>query len=105
MLTKIREAENVTNPVDSVHPISEEEESYSKSMTGSFNSLSDLKQSKLLGIIWDSHTDKLLFDFSDVIEYASSLSPTKRSVLKVTAKLFDPLGLLSPFIIRLKVMF
>ena len=30
---------------------------------------------------------------------------TKRSVLKVSAKIFDPLGLLSPFIVKLKLLF
>ena len=109
LLAKIREAEDTTKSTDSGNNlqsnVSEEEESYSKSTTGSINSVTNVKHSKLLGVIWDSHSDKFLFDFSDITEYANSLPFSKRSVLKVTAKLFDPLGLLSPFIIRLKVMF
>ena len=51
---------------------------------------------------WNCHTDQLLFKFDELIDYATSLPPTKRSVLKIRAKIFDPLG---PFVIRLKIMF
>ena len=60
---------------------------------------------KLLGIIWDSQSDKFTFDFSELITYISKLPINKRSLLKFTAKMFDPLGFLSPFVIRLKMMF
>ena len=85
--------------------MSEEEESYSKSITKLIDTVTNVKHSKLLGVIWDSYSDRLLFGFSDITEYVNSLPFSKRSVLKVTTKLFDPLSLLSPFIIRLKVMF
>ena len=39
------------------------------------------------------------------IEYIKSLPPTKISVLKCSAKLFDPLGLISPFTMNLKMWF
>ena len=39
------------------------------------------------------------------MEYLKTLPPTKRSVLKLSAKLFDPLGLLSPFIVNMKIWF
>jgi len=34
----------------------------------------------------------------------STLPPTKKSLLKVSAKVFDPLGLLNPFTIRAKIL-
>jgi len=40
-----------------------------------------------------------------MITFAKSLPPTKRSVLRMLVKLFDPLGLLSPFVISTKVSF
>ena len=46
-----------------------------------------------------------LFDFTYLIAYVRQLLPSKRSVLQFTAKIYDPLGLLSPFGIRLKVLF
>ena len=60
---------------------------------------------KLLGITWNSQTDEFLFSFADLIEYALGLPVTKWSLLKVTARIFNPLGLISPFIIKLKVVF
>ena len=61
--------------------------------------------SKLLGITWNSQSDEFLFGFSELIEYAQELSITKRSLLKVTARIFDPLGLISPFVVKLKILF
>ena len=74
------------------------------------NSLIDLRKSciesevsKLLDITWSSLTDEFLFCFSELIEYAQGLLVTKRSLLKVAARIFNPLGLISPFIIKLKI--
>ena len=80
-------------------PLSEEEESYSKSSTGLLHSVTKAEHSKLLGVIWDSHADQLVFKFDDLIDYANTLPLSKRSVLKISAKIFDPLGLLGPFVV------
>ena len=107
LIRRISEAESAhnTNCMKSVAPLSEEEESYSKSCIGLLHSVNKTEYSKLLGVIWDSHTDQLMFKFDDLIDYASTLPLSKRSVLKITAKIFDPLGLLGPFVIRLKMIF
>ena len=60
---------------------------------------------KVLGMCWDTDTDQFYFDFSELIHYASSLPMTKRSVLKLTGRVFDPLGFLSPVMIRMKTIF
>ena len=60
---------------------------------------------KILGLNWNTVIDAFHFDFAEVIEYIKSLPPTKRSVLKCSAKLFDPLGLISPFTVNLKMWF
>ena len=62
-------------------------------------------QTKLLGISYDSHSDDFYFCFTELIEHISKFPASRRSLLKVTASMFDPLGLLSPFIIRLKMLF
>ena len=62
-------------------------------------------QSKLLGVGWDSCSDELLFNFSVLFDQVRNLPPSRRSLLKITASIFDPLGILSPFVIKLKVMF
>jgi len=62
-------------------------------------------QSKLLGVGWDSGSDELHFNFSALFDQVRRLPPNRRSLLKVTASIFDPLGILSPFVVRLKVLF
>ena len=59
----------------------------------------------VLGTKWDCKTDELCFNLFSIVEYARTLPVTKRSMLKITAKIFDPLGLLSHFIVRLKCLF
>ena len=56
---------------------------------------------KTLGIIWLAEGDVFTFK-SKMIE--KEFKPTKRNVLKKIATLFDPLGFLSPFIIRAKMI-
>ena len=62
----------------------------------------EIQASKLLGLIWDSCSDCFKYDFSALLQCAQ---PTKWALLHITAKIFDPLQLLSPFIILLKMMF
>ena len=40
-----------------------------------------------------------------MVEYAQSLPSTKRSVLKLSAKVFDPIGLVTPFTVNMKILF
>lgn len=61
--------------------------------------------SKLLGLLWDSKDDYFKYDFTKLLQFAKVVPPIKRSLLQITAKIFDPLGFLSPFVIKLKVMF
>ena len=84
-------------------PIEEEDESFTKSTIGP-NQVSD-KLVKTLGVCWDTESDEMSFDFKELIEYANTLQVTKRSLLKLSAKVFDPLGFLSPFTITMKCEF
>ena len=45
------------------------------------------------------------FNLQELMDYSASLPSSKRSILKITSKIFDPLGFLSPFVIQLKVLF
>ncbi|XP_077534685.1 uncharacterized protein LOC144146623 [Haemaphysalis longicornis] len=58
---------------------------------------------KVLGLTWDPITDVLAF--SPCLDNAISGCSTKRSMLQTTARIFDPLGWLSPFIVRAKILF
>ena len=60
---------------------------------------------KLLGVYWNNLSDEFTFKFDELMQLFHKLPKTKRSILRLTASLFDPLGFLSPFVITLKVMF
>ena len=60
---------------------------------------------RILGLSWDTEVDCFVFQFDDLISFVNSLPPTKRSLLKVSAKIFDPLGFLSPITIGAKILF
>ena len=92
---------------DDIKPnsITEEDQSYTKSTLGSYDREKEVDVVNVLGTKWNCKTDELCFNLSSIVEYARALPVTKRSLLKVTAKIFDPLGLLSPFIVRLKCLF
>ena len=95
--------ESSPNPTNVKH-VKEEDESYAKTVTGT-TIKANSNTVNVLGSIWNTTSDTLEFNFSNLVDEAKSLLPTKRSLLKISAKIFDPLGLLSPFTIQWKVLF
>ncbi len=49
--------------------------------------------------------DQLVFDVDDVAALARKLEPTKRNIVSIVGRFYDPLGFLSPVVIRFKVLF
>lgn len=60
-------------------------------------------QTKVLGITWDKRSDQIVFDLQRIA--SSAKQPTKRELLSIIASLYDPLGLLNPFLLKLKELF
>ena len=60
---------------------------------------------KVLGVNWDTKTDKFVFDFQEIATNALNLPPTKRNILKICNTFFDPLGVLSPIVLQAKLIF
>ena len=56
---------------------------------------------KTLGIHWNSKQDSIFYKV-DLSKFSKSV--TKRSILSQVAKLFDPLGLLGPVIVKAKIV-
>ncbi|CAK1584895.1 unnamed protein product [Parnassius mnemosyne] len=54
---------------------------------------------KTLGLGWQSHTDQLCFPIGGLFS-----GRTKRDMLSVISQIFDPLGLLSPCVIKMKML-
>ena len=97
--TKLLERVEETTKHNNVTPtittnITEEDESNAKTTTGYGHSVQESNMVKLLGVYWNLPLDCLMFDFSDLIRCVESLS-----LLQITAKIFDPLGFFSPFVI------
>eukprot|EP00795_Rhopilema_esculentum_P006774 gene6774-12340_t len=81
--------------------IEEEDESFSKS---SFKNEDIENNAKILGLAWDKTSDRIRFDFSKIFSNDCQFV-TKREILSSTAKIYDPLGLLSPIVVPLKLLF
>ena len=67
--------------------------------------VNEMFELKLLGVSWDISKDIFQFDLRDLVNFVKSLLPTKQSILKASAKILDPLGLLSPFVVGIKILF
>ena len=61
------------------------------------------KTVKLLGIRWNTSSDEFQFKVDNILELSKKLKPSKRSVLRIVQKVFDPIGVLSPVLIKFKV--
>lgn len=59
---------------------------------------------KVLGIIWNHNSDMLIFDLSSLFAVANELQPTKRNVVSLIGRFYDPLGFLAPITIRFKIL-
>ena len=101
---KIRQKEEETTavikkPVDRL----EETETFPKSTLE--HSQGDPKGEKVLGLAWDLVRDSIQFHLTHIADKAEKLEPTKPNVLSVLASLFDPLGIISPVTVSMKILF
>ena len=60
---------------------------------------------KILGMLWNREDDHFTFNTSGIIALVNKLKPTKLTVLRILQKLYDPLGMLSPYLITAKLLF
>ena len=54
---------------------------------------------KVLGLKWNKD-DEIVFDFEGLVAESLKLPVTKRNILKIGAKFYDPLGLISPVTVK-----
>ena len=91
-------------PIMEASMVSEEDKTYTQTQLGVNNSTISCER-KILGLNWDIEKDTFMFYFDWLVQFARELPLNKRSVLKVVAKLYDPLGLISPLFITVKALF
>lgn len=80
------------------------DETYSHTMLGGAQCMAAGEQ-KTLGVRWCVKTDHFILDVSEVGRQARKLVPTKRHIVSLVGRIYDPLGFLSPVVIRLKSLF
>lgn len=81
--------------------------SNSKNLRECFGNESDLGEResiKVLGMQWEVSNDCFMYDVLHLTT-VSDITPTKRAVLSCIARLFDPIGLISPYIMSVKILF
>ena len=62
-------------------------------------------ENRILGVRWDAASDQLIFNREDVAQSAVEPNRTKRHEVTIVGKFYDPLGFMSPIIIRFKIFF
>ena len=82
--------------------ISEEDETFTSTTIGKNVLLANTTQ-KILGLNWDSKEDTIVYNLSALAKLHAGEPVTKRNVLSLIAKIFDPLGLITPITTMLKV--
>ncbi len=64
-----------------------------------------MEEQKILGVLWNFHSDQLVFDLRPIADLAQELEPTKRHVVSIASKFYDPIGFVSPITICFKMAF
>ena len=58
---------------------------------------------KVLGVTWNVSSDQIVFSLTELAEQAKNLEPTKRNVISLIGRFYDPLGFLAPIVVRYKI--
>lgn len=80
------------------------DETYAQTTLGT-SPVQRVDEHKILGVPWNPSSDCLLFDVSELAQFASNLHPTKRNLVSLVGKFYDPLGFLAPITIKFKILF
>ncbi|XP_043657461.1 uncharacterized protein LOC122622884 [Drosophila teissieri] len=70
-------------------------------LSGDFLDIEEVSTTKTLGIRWNAKADEFYFVPTELVVNANY---SKRNVLSQIAKLFDPAGWLSPFVVQAKIL-
>ena len=80
------------------------EETYAEATLGGLQCM-DVGEHKVLEVSWNPNSDQLIVDVTDLAQLATTVQPTKRNLISVIGKFYDPLGLLAPVTISFKILF
>ena len=71
------------------------EETYAKSILESAQQVRS-GELNILGVCWDVTSDRFLFSLDDIVQQATEMGLTKRNVVSLVDRFYDPLGFLAP---------
>ena len=78
----------------------EEDLSYAKLLLRTESSHSHQTEQKVLRLNWNFARDTSVIRFDDIVKLVNELPSSKRSILKIITKVFDPLSMLTLFSLR-----
>ena len=107
LMEKIKEMESQREfsiETERANQLDEDDETYNRIMVGGLEERDVNTEQKVLRTNWNYFTDEFLFKFQTQVESAQGLMPTKRNVLRVIASFYDPMGLISPIIVQMKIL-
>ena len=105
LIERIRDSDCSEYEDQETRLVTEDDNSYARAKLGVDDEINEEIEHKVLGLLWNHSTDELIIDFKPILDVAANLPVTKRTVLKVTAQVYDPLGWISPTIVVMKVLF
>ena len=93
----------VATPSENMKTVSEEDESFPESLVHRPDTSPATE--KVLGVPWDKESDQLVLDVRDVVDRSSveEPNPTKRDVARITSKIYDLLGFISPVTVKMEI--
>ena len=79
--------------------------SFSEVTQPSYEVTQSNREQKVLGMVWDKATDTFVYRFDTFLSYSKSTALTKRGLLQLLARVYDPLGLISHIMVALRCTF
>ena len=84
------------------HITEEDDESYAKNTLGDEQYLQE--EYKVLGVHWNIIEDRLVLNMNHIAESARTLEPSKRNIVSLVSRFYDPLGIITPVKIQFKML-
>ena len=72
---------------------------------GTKEAIAEICIKTILGFDRNITRDEIMFYFTDIINVVSNLPVAKGNVLKNSSMFLDPLGLISPIVLQIKILF
>ena len=100
---RINDEEKVLNSSNKSVPVHSSDETYTKETLGPVQETNSGEQ-KILGVRWNTSTDRLCFNLEEIAGVASELEPIKQHLVSIVGRSYDPMGFLSPVVMKFKML-